>query len=281
MLMKTILCSTAFFLSILAAISQSAYKITYNHCFEYDTARVLDMTPLLCKQAILIGNNGASMYSLNKIKGNPPNAKYTDPDYTALADSIAQKKSFSITIKWGIPYDSIGDLLRYDKITDSVLVRKKMSNEYVLTGEQTPKINWIITSDTMRILGYRCLKATCSFRGRRYEVWFTPEIPIADGPWKFKGLPGLVLSVEDDRFQVKINVEKIEYPIQVAVPTFYRVGKVITLKEYFQYANLEDRKQYEARKAIEQAQDGYGMVVTKPRYTHVDQSFEIELKGDD
>ena len=47
------------------------------------------------------------------------------------------------------------------------------------------------------ILGYRCQKATCHFRGRDFIAWFAPAIPVKRGPWKFGGLPGLILKVQD------------------------------------------------------------------------------------
>lgn len=40
-------------------------------------------------------------------------------------------------------------------------------------------------------------KATCTFRGREYTAWFCVDIPISNGPWKFGGLPGLILKVYD------------------------------------------------------------------------------------
>ena len=58
---------------------------------------------------------------------------------------------------------------------------------------------WIITSDTVTFLNYLCNKAVCHFRGRIWEVWFTPDIPINAGPWKLRGLPGLILKASDDR----------------------------------------------------------------------------------
>ena len=63
--------------------------------------------------------------------------------------------------------------------------------------EREPVFDWIFTSDTLTVLGYLCKKATCSFRGRDYTAWYAPDIPLSNGPWKFNGLPGLILKVED------------------------------------------------------------------------------------
>jgi GLPGLI family protein len=63
--------------------------------------------------------------------------------------------------------------------------------------ETIPPQAWQIAADTATILGYHCQKATATFRGRNYEAWFSPEIPVNEGPWKFFGLPGLILKVSD------------------------------------------------------------------------------------
>ena len=54
---------------------------------------------------------------------------------------------------------------------------------------------WNIETDTLTILNYKCRKASLTFRGREYIAYFSEEIPISDGPWKFNGLPGLILKV--------------------------------------------------------------------------------------
>lgn len=67
--------------------------------------------------------------------------------------------------------------------------------------EPYPLQQWHIEADTLTVCGYLCQKATCTFRGRNFVAWFTADIPVNDGPWKFGGLPGLILKLYDsDRY---------------------------------------------------------------------------------
>jgi len=61
------------------------------------------------------------------------------------------------------------------------------------------EFNWQLHNEKKKILNYNCQKATCSFRGRNYIAWFTPEIPLKEGPYKFGGLPGLILQISDTK----------------------------------------------------------------------------------
>lgn len=70
------------------------------------------------------------------------------------------------------------------------LERRKYSEDL-----QTPE--WTITDSVKTIIGYECFKAMTDFRGRHWIAWFTPEIPVSDGPWKLHGLPGLILEAYD------------------------------------------------------------------------------------
>lgn len=64
-------------------------------------------------------------------------------------------------------------------------------------------INWEYHPDTAIILSYLCNKATCEFRGRKWTAWFSSDIPINSGPWKLRGLPGLILKAYDkDKYYV-------------------------------------------------------------------------------
>ena len=59
------------------------------------------------------------------------------------------------------------------------------------------KFNWQLEEGMDTIATYSCQKATLNFRGRKYIAWFTTDIPTSEGPWKFSGLPGLIVKVED------------------------------------------------------------------------------------
>ena len=82
--------------------------------------------------------------------------------------------------------------------------------------EPYPGQQWTLTQDTATILGYHCQKASCCYHGRDFEAWFTTEIPLRFGPWKFGGLPGLIVKVYDsDRlydFEC-VRVEKSHTPM--------------------------------------------------------------------
>lgn len=71
--------------------------------------------------------------------------------------------------------------------------------------------NWQLLDSTKEFLNYKCQKAECDFRGRHWTAWFTEEIPVNDGPWKFSGLPGLILEAYDTGMQYKFIIRSIEH----------------------------------------------------------------------
>ena len=60
------------------------------------------------------------------------------------------------------------------------------------------------------ILGKNCISAKTNFRGRTYTAFFTTETEgINAGPWKFDGLPGVILSVKSDDGYVSFEALKL------------------------------------------------------------------------
>ncbi len=87
--------------------------------------------------------------------------------------------------------------------------------------EPFSEIDWVIVEDsTKTILDYQCIMATTDFHGRKWTVWFTPEIPMQDGPWKFCGLPGLIMEASEPSGQHCFTVTGIETSSQPIFPVF-------------------------------------------------------------
>lgn len=63
--------------------------------------------------------------------------------------------------------------------------------------EPTPLFHWEIKPAKQVIAGYECQQAFTAFSGRVWEAWFARDVPVSDGPYKFYGLPGLILKVRD------------------------------------------------------------------------------------
>lgn len=75
------------------------------------------------------------------------------------------------------------------------LFRNISTDQYKISEEKKPE--WKILPDKEKIGEYNAQKATTSFGGRQWTAWFSTEIPFQDGPYKFYGLPGLIVKIED------------------------------------------------------------------------------------
>ena len=58
---------------------------------------------------------------------------------------------------------------------------------------------WDVEEGDTLICGYQCQKASTAFGGRKWNVWYTLDVPYSDGPWKLCGLPGLIMKADDDK----------------------------------------------------------------------------------
>lgn len=81
--------------------------------------------------------------------------------------------------------------------SSSLTDRIEIGFNYYVYSETIPEMNWEITDTTANFKELSCVKARCHFRGRDWTAWFAPDIPVSDGPWKFHGLPGLIIYVSD------------------------------------------------------------------------------------
>lgn len=88
----------------------------------------------------------------------------------------------------------------------------KVFKEFIYEEEMERPVWKMIPQQNAQIAGYACQKAETTYRGRTWNVWYTPDIPVSDGPWKLHGLPGLILKAVDakeDFLFVCIEIENI------------------------------------------------------------------------
>lgn len=102
------------------------------------------------------------------------------------------------------------------KLTEYATMPQSLGKYNAYYTETYPLQQWKMGAETQTILGHRCQKATCHWRGRDFVAWFAPDIPVKAGPWKFGGLPGLILKLQDTagiyRFEA-VQISSKPYPI--------------------------------------------------------------------
>lgn len=102
----------------------------------------------------------------------------------------------------------------YENQTTYLIERIDLS-EYKVAEDEALK--WEISPETKIIGEYKTQKATAQFGGRKWVAWFCKDIPISDGPYKFRGLPGLIIEIEDDTQSHKmilVGNKKISVPTE-------------------------------------------------------------------
>lgn len=129
-------------------------------------------------------------------------------DYVGMKDFMEESDSDSGIVLNVKPSSNPKVFKDYkDKIIYSVgLIGMK---PYIVKDKLTI-FNWTLTSDVKDILGYKCQQALMHFRGRDYIAYFTTEIPLYNGPWKFDKLPGLILEIKSTDNAFKIEATNIK-----------------------------------------------------------------------
>ncbi|QBJ87401.1 GLPGLI family protein [Chryseobacterium gleum] len=84
---------------------------------------------------------------------------------------------------------------------------EKSAGKQIYYQEDRP-VKWEVTNVIEKQNGYSAQKAVTEFGGRTWTAWFTKEIPFSDGPYKFSGLPGLIVKLEDDKGDYKFDLVK-------------------------------------------------------------------------
>lgn len=113
--------------------------------------------------------------------------------------------------------------------------RDNFENNIFVVAEEKKFPKWEFINETKKIGKFNCEKAKVIFRGRTYFAWYTPDIPLPFGPWKARGLPGLILEFYEENNVFQIRAKKIMFNDKasnnISLPT-EEIKKAISLQDY-------------------------------------------------
>ncbi len=245
------------FLLVSVCVFGQMQRFTYDYTFASDSTNKAE---LKTEQMNLdVSKNGSKFYSYtvyhsdSLMRVDLENQLRTNGSINVKSDMQKGNIRYSVTKTY--PDYTVDFLTRI--FTDSYSVREDR------------KIDWKIFPEKEKIGEWETQKAETDFAGRKWTAWFTPEIPIQDGPYKFFGLPGLIVKMEDQSkthlFELK-GIKKIsekDFDSEIFKPE-NRIS--INRKQY-----QKIRKEYEADPTKGMRQLTMGGVVMKMEGNNAEQ----------
>ena len=114
--------------------------------------------------------------------------------------------------------------------------RDNFENEIFLVKEVSKFPKWELINETKNIGGFICKKAKVDFRGRTYFAWYSEKIALPFGPWKARGLPGIILEFYEKNYVFYIRTTKIlidnKKNINIKLPS-KEIKNTIDIENYF------------------------------------------------
>ena len=190
-------------------IDSAHIKCAYTLTYIKDTLKLQEKS--VDKQVLLIGKNISKYYSQYALDYNLFLKKEISKGVEAVP-TIPQKGAWSYELFKNYPS-------KKETVTDI----SSMLHDNYLYEEDLPILSWKISDGKQTIMSYSCQKATVSFRGRDFIAWFTTEIPTNNGPWKFGGLPGLILRLSDTKNHFVYQCDGLERLKTKEPIKFYKV----------------------------------------------------------
>ncbi|MFY7728303.1 MAG: GLPGLI family protein [Flavobacterium sp.] len=170
--------------------------------------------------------------------------------------------------------------IKTDMKNKEILMHGGILKNWFLVKDNFVTFKWHITNESRQIGQYKCIKATTTYRGRGWSAWFTPEIPSSFGPWKLRGLPGVIIEAVDESNRFTYRAYKIETLdndkiFKTDFATLMPVGskKVIT---YQQFLLDEDEAEENAIRELSQQLNVSTERVTAPRAQQEEVKYEWE-----
>lgn len=175
--MKRIIIGVFSFLSV-TLLAQNQ-RFSYEYKFITDSTKMNEVTTEI--MYLDVAKKGSKFYSQKK----------------NIADSIHQDRITKQTRDFtGIDYGLVPFVVEKSDPDFKIDFFNNLDmNKYKVSDNRA--MNWKILPEKEKIGEFNAQKASLYFAGRIWTAWFVSDIPIQDGPYKFHGLPGLIIKIED------------------------------------------------------------------------------------
>jgi len=160
-------------------------RFTYEYRFIPDSTNISDVKTEMMN--LDVSKSGSKFYSYTVYHSDSTMKVDLDKQLAATGSINIRTDMRKGLVKYAITK-------KYPKY--EVFLHNRILMDKYKVSEERPII-WKITSDKQKIGEWEAQKAETDFGGRHWFAWFTTETPIQDGPYKFHGLPGLIIKLED------------------------------------------------------------------------------------
>lgn len=208
------------------------FRVIYEYSNEFET-----------NKEVLIANQSNAVYIKTAKSANTASKslEYKNGIYTAPA----------IT-------NGTSEVQYFSSYNNNQIILNTIANDKVryIVNDSTISMDWKLSKNDSKHIGvYLCKKATLNWRGRFYTAYYTEDIALPTGPFKFKGLPGMILEIStgtSSNFHRWV-AQKIEYPVVYLDNEVPKVAnydyKRITLKQFVDIGNQLQEQKYRAYQA--------------------------------
>lgn len=195
-------------------MSQFLAAQNYRFLYEYKFAPMKSKPDSLITDYMNLDTDGAKSYFYSAVKS----------EYDSLA-----------TLKKALPTSRRHNInINYYITKDLKSKKTNLETDYkgtALSIPETEVIKWKLTDEHAAFGKWKTQKATADYKGRSWEAWFTQELPFQDGPYKFSGLPGLIVKLSDTGHEHNFELIEVKKLPKISFEP-YKNPKVMTAEKY-------------------------------------------------
>ncbi|SFN39409.1 GLPGLI family protein [Chryseobacterium oleae] len=193
--------------------SAQSYRFVYEYKMKPDAAK----KDSVITDYMNLDTDGKKSYFQNGVKYERDSIYNADKSYPALLKSRQYDRNLNYTVEKDYAQKTINFYDKYKTVS------------IITSDNEAPK--WKIVNDFKKINSMNCQKAVADYKGRKWEAWFSKDFPVSDGPYKFTGLPGLIVAVKDSENDHVFDLVQIK---KISTVTFFipKNNKQMTHTEY-------------------------------------------------